>query len=106
MRPASEFSDCEPRRPLTPRQKFEIRQFRDAGVSIGNCAGYFKVSAATVKRVLSEFRLLLGGPSKRPRHPGEDVSVSRLRCERMGVIPELAKWLRAKCLVPKKEARP
>lgn len=51
---------------LTPRDEFEIRQLREAGVSIKDCASYKNVSKATVYRVLSKLRKKLG-PEKLPR---------------------------------------
>lgn len=50
---------------LTPREEFEIRQMREAGVSIRDCAGYMNISKATVYRVLSKLRKKLG-PEKLP----------------------------------------
>ncbi len=37
---------------LTPREQFEVRQFREAGVSLALCASYFNVSQRAVKRIL------------------------------------------------------
>ncbi len=51
---------------LTPREEFEIRQMREAGVTIKDCCGYFNISEATVYRVLSKLRRKLG-PEKLPR---------------------------------------
>lgn len=51
---------------LTPLQEFEIRQFREAGVSVRDCAAYFNISKATVFRVLAKQRKRLG-PEKLPR---------------------------------------
>jgi len=45
---------------LTPREEFEIRQMREAGVSIRDCAAYMNISKATVYRVLSKLRKKLG----------------------------------------------
>lgn len=38
---------------LKPVEEFELRQFREAGVSISGCASYFHVSMATVNHVLA-----------------------------------------------------
>jgi DNA invertase Pin-like site-specific DNA recombinase len=51
---------------LTTLQEFELRQFREAGVSIRDCAAYFNISKSTVYRVLSKQRKKLG-PEKLPR---------------------------------------
>lgn len=51
---------------LTPRDEFEIRQLRESGVSIRDCASYKNVSKATVYRVLKKLREKLG-PEKLPR---------------------------------------
>lgn len=53
------------RRLLKPVEKFEARQFREAGVSIKDCASYFDVSVATLCRGLAELREKLG-PEKLP----------------------------------------
>lgn len=47
---------------LTPLQEFELRQFREAGVSIRDCALYFQVGEATVYRVLAKQRRTFGPP--------------------------------------------
>jgi transposase len=51
---------------LTPLREFEMRQFREAGMSIKQCESYFNVSRATVYRVLAKQRKKLG-PEKLPR---------------------------------------
>ncbi len=51
---------------LTPLQEFEMRQFREAGMTIKQCEAYFQVSRATVFRVLAKQRKKLG-PEKLPR---------------------------------------
>lgn len=45
---------------LTPVEKFSMRQFREAGMSIQQLAGFFHVSMATVYRALAEMREKLG----------------------------------------------
>lgn len=45
---------------LTPREKFELRQLREAGVKIKDAAAYMNVSVATAMRVLAELRRKLG----------------------------------------------
>jgi predicted DNA-binding protein (UPF0251 family) len=51
---------------LTPREEFEIRQLRESGVSIRDCASYMNVSQTTVYRVLRKLRKKLGA-EKLPR---------------------------------------
>jgi DNA-directed RNA polymerase specialized sigma24 family protein len=55
----------EPRRrgapsSLSPRDKFELRQLREAGVSVKEAAAYMNVSVATAMRALAELRQKLG----------------------------------------------
>lgn len=50
---------------LTTRDKFELRQLREAGVSIKDAARYKNVSIATTMRALAELRAKLG-PEKLP----------------------------------------
>lgn len=50
---------------LTARDKFEIRQLREAGVSVNDCAKYMNVSRATCLRALADLRVKLG-PEKLP----------------------------------------
>ena len=50
---------------LTTRDKFELRQLREAGVSIKQAAAYLGVSVATAMRALAELRQKLG-PEKLP----------------------------------------
>jgi IS30 family transposase len=61
---------------LTPREKFEVRQMREAGISIRECAGYMNVSKATIYRVLSELRGKLG-PEKLPRGQSARAHLTR-----------------------------
>lgn len=59
----------KPRRPggrLKPVEKFEMRQFREAGMSVKQCATYFGVSVATAMRALAEM-VEKFGPEKLPR---------------------------------------
>lgn len=60
----------KPRRqagPLKPVEKFEMRQFREAGMSVKQCAAYFGVSVATAMRALAEM-VEKFGPEKLPRN--------------------------------------
>jgi hypothetical protein len=50
---------------LTTRDKFELRQLREAGVSVKDAAAYKNVSVATAMRALAELRKKLG-PEKLP----------------------------------------
>ena len=50
---------------LTARDKFELRQLREAGVSVKDAAAYKGVSVATAMRALAELRAKLG-PEKLP----------------------------------------
>lgn len=54
-----------PQPSLTAVDKFQIRQFREAGVSVKDCAAYAGVSVATCLRALAELRAKLG-PEKLP----------------------------------------
>lgn len=54
-----------PQPTLTPRDKFELRQFRESGVSVKDAAAYKNVSVATALRALAELRAKLG-PEKLP----------------------------------------
>ncbi len=53
------------RKQLRPVEKFEMRQFREAGMAIKDCATYFDVSVATALRALAEMREKFG-PEKLP----------------------------------------
>lgn len=48
------------KRALTQAQKFELRQFREAGVPVKLCASYMNVSVPTAMRALAELRERLG----------------------------------------------
>lgn len=48
------------RKQLKPVEKFEMRQFREVGMSIKDCATYFQVSVATAMRALAEMREKFG----------------------------------------------
>ena len=51
---------------LTARDKFELRQLREAGVSVKEAAAYKNVSvSATAMRALADLRRILG-PEKHP----------------------------------------
>lgn len=52
---------------LRPVEKFEMRQFREAGMSVKDCATYFKVSVATAMRALAEMREKFGEEKLPPR---------------------------------------
>lgn len=45
---------------LKPVEKFEMRQFREAGMSVKQCAAYFDVSVATAMAALAEMVEKLG----------------------------------------------
>jgi len=51
---------------LKPVEKFEMRQYREVGMSITQCMAFFKVSRTTVLRTLAELRARLG-PEKLAR---------------------------------------
>jgi transposase len=59
------MSERKPRKQLKPVEKFEMRQFREVGMSIKDCATYFQVSVATAMRALAEMREKFG-PEKLP----------------------------------------
>lgn len=52
---------------LKPVEKFSVRQFREAGMSIRQLSGYFNVSMATIYRALAEMREKFG-PETLPRN--------------------------------------
>ena len=52
---------------LKPVEKWEMRKFREAGMSIASCADYFNVSVATAHRALAEMRKKFG-PEQFPEH--------------------------------------
>jgi IS30 family transposase len=45
---------------LTPRDKWELRQYREAGVSVRQCAQLLNCSEATAYRALAELREKFG----------------------------------------------
>lgn len=51
-------------------EKFEARQFREAGMSVSDCARYFDVSIATLMRGLADMREKLGAEKLPPRLAG------------------------------------
>jgi len=55
------------RKSMRDVEKFEARQFIEAGMPVRNCADYFDVSLATLMRGLAEMRAKFG-PEKRPPH--------------------------------------
>lgn len=61
------MSERKTRKQLKPVEKFEMRQFREVGMSISHCATYFEVSLATAMRALAEMREKFG-PEKLPAH--------------------------------------
>lgn len=58
---------CRPAGQLREIEKFEMRQFREAGMSVAGCASYFNVSVATAMRALAEMREKFG-PERMPAH--------------------------------------
>lgn len=54
------------RRVMRTDEKFEARQFREAGMSMLQCCSYFDVSMATLKRGLAEMAAKFG-PEQLPR---------------------------------------
>ena len=60
------MSKRRPEGNLKPVEKYSMREFREAGMSIANCASYFDVSVATAHRALAEMREKFG-PEKLPR---------------------------------------
>ena len=63
---------------LQPKDKFELWQQREAGVSIRDCCAWHKVSRATVLRVLAEMRLKFGRLEKLPNGRKARAHVRRL----------------------------
>lgn len=59
------MNERKTRKQLKPVDKFEMRQFREVGMSIKDCATYFQVSVATAMRALAEMREKFG-PEKLP----------------------------------------
>ena len=51
---------------LQAKDKFEIWQQREAGISIRDCAAYHQVSRSTILRVLAEMRARFGRFEKLP----------------------------------------
>ena len=47
-------------RKMTPAEQHEIRRYREAGVSIARLAAMWKVSSATIFRILAEQRTKFG----------------------------------------------
>ncbi len=54
------------REALSPRDKFELWQQREAGISVLDCAAYHQVSRATVLRIMAEMRRKFGRREKLP----------------------------------------
>lgn len=78
--------------PTNPGDEFQISQFRAAGVSVSECASYFKVSKATVRRAAEKFREWKAASKARARaRRGPRLSYAK-------PIPQLAKWLKARRL--------
>ena len=50
----------KPYRSLREVEKFEARQFREAGMPVRDCAKYFDVSLATLMRGLADMRAKFG----------------------------------------------
>jgi transposase len=45
---------------LSAGERFELRLYRESGMSIRQCADYFDVSQQTVYRILADFRARIG----------------------------------------------
>jgi IS30 family transposase len=54
------MNERRPEGDLTPVEKFSIRQFREAGMSIQQLSSYFNVHMATIHRALAEMRKKFG----------------------------------------------
>lgn len=65
------------REALSPRDKFELRQLREAGVTVEDAAAYKSVSRATALRALAELRRKLG-PEKLPNEQRARSYLGRL----------------------------
>ena len=85
---------------LTTRDQFELRQLREAGVSVKDAAAHLNVSVATAMRALAELRRKLG-PEKLPNKERMRSHLTRREIpppaprECAPPIPVLAKWLSA-----------
>ena len=62
---------------LSVRDKFELRQLREAGVAVTEAAKYLNVSRATALRALAELRKKLG-PEKLPNEQRARSYLGRL----------------------------
>lgn len=54
--------------PLTRAEKFQMRQCREAGMTVAQVAKYFGVSMATAFRAFAELRALMGPEKLKNRH--------------------------------------
>ena len=85
---------------LTARDRFELRQLREAGVSVKDAAAHLNVSVATAMRALAALRRKLG-PEKLPNkermrsHLTHREAPSPAPRECAPSIPVLARWLSA-----------
>lgn len=66
--------------PLSIRDRFELRQLREAGVPVKEAAAYFNVSVATAMRALADLRRKLG-PEKFTRNGHRARPSLRIRSE-------------------------
>jgi Zn-dependent peptidase ImmA (M78 family) len=89
---------------LTPRDKFEMRQFRETGMSIRDCASYFNVSKATALRALASMRKKFG-PEKLPRQQ-RSRAPGRVCDTYTPPIAILNRWLRSSRFAEAPEVQP
>lgn len=78
------MSKRRPEGNLTAVEKFQMRQFRESGVSIKECASYHHVSVATAMRALAELRERLGPeviPLRRRQFARNPVAMSQRASE-------------------------
>lgn len=73
------------RKSMRDVEKFEARQFIEAGMAVRGCADYFDVSLATLMRGLAEMRAKFG-PEKRPAHRRH---LARLRIENSAFVEDI-----------------
>lgn len=65
---------------LTARDKFELRELRESGVPVKDCAAYKNVSRATALRALAELRAKLGEekvPARRRQLARNPIAMSQ-----------------------------
>lgn len=63
---------------LTPKQKFELRQMREAGISFRECGLWFNCSRTTLMRALRELREKLGPEQIQQRKQYARVHLARV----------------------------